>query len=75
MRKMEQDIRWPGKPAVPIRRCEGGYAAEGPGFYLWDEDPREVVRVVCEFARGNFNVVPTTRLLRVPPGDESSAPA
>jgi hypothetical protein len=71
---MERDIRWPGRPAVPIRRREGGYAAEGPGFYLWDEDPRELVRVVREFARGNFKVAPTTRLLRVPPGDESAAP-
>jgi hypothetical protein len=75
MRNMNRKIRWPGRPAIPIRRREGGYVAEGPGFYLWDEDPREVVRVVREFARGNFRVAPTSRLLRVPTGDEGTAPA
>jgi hypothetical protein len=64
-----------GRPAVPIRRREGGYAAEGPGFYLWDEDAREVRRVMREFARGNFKVVPTSRLLRVPPGEGAAGPA
>lgn len=75
MRQMKRRTGLPGRPAVPIRRREGGYAAEGPGFYLWDEDPREVLRVVREFARGNFKVAPTSRLLRVPPGDEGAAPA
>jgi len=34
---------------VPIRRQCEGFCAEGPGFYVWDEDPRavrETVRVL-----------------------------
>ena len=27
-----------------VRPHEGGYVAEGPGFYVWDEDPAEVLR-------------------------------
>jgi hypothetical protein len=30
---------------VPIREHHGGFVAEGPGFYIWDEDPTEVMRV------------------------------
>jgi hypothetical protein len=37
---------------VEIRRCQDGYCVEGPGFYVWDEDPREVSRVARDLARG-----------------------
>ena len=37
---------------VEIRRRERGYCVEGPGFYVWDEDPREVSRVARDLARG-----------------------
>jgi hypothetical protein len=30
---------------IPIREHHGGFVAEGPGFYIWDEDPTEVMRV------------------------------
>lgn len=36
---------------VEIRRRETGYCVEGPGFYVWDEDPREVTRVARDLAR------------------------
>ncbi|TMA32518.1 MAG: hypothetical protein E6J87_12680 [Deltaproteobacteria bacterium] len=36
---------------VEIRRREHGYCVEGPGFYVWDEDPREVSRVARDLAR------------------------
>jgi len=36
---------------VEIRRREYGYYVEGPGFYVWDEDPREVTRVARDLAR------------------------
>lgn len=37
---------------VEIRRRARGYCVEGPGFYVWDEDPREVSRVARDLARG-----------------------
>ena len=46
-----------------VRRHEGGYVVQGPGFYIWDEDPREVVRAARELLRGGRRVTPTTRLL------------
>ena len=35
-----------------LRRHENGYCVEGPGFYVWDEDPREVSRLARDLARG-----------------------
>jgi hypothetical protein len=37
---------------IEIRRREHGYCVEGPGFYVWDEDPREVTRAARDLARG-----------------------
>jgi len=56
----------PGAHSVPIRRRDGGYCAEGPGFYVWDEDPAEVLRVARDLERGVAPRVPTQRLLIVP---------
>ena len=50
---------------LPIRAIDGGHLAEGPGFYIWDEDPSEVRRVARSFARGIYDVAPTARLLVV----------
>lgn len=54
--------------AVAVRRHEGGFVMEGPGFYIWDEDPREVLRVARELERGNFTVSPSQRMLLMEPG-------
>ena len=35
-----------------VRRRALGYCVEGPNFYVWDEDPREVSRVARDLARG-----------------------
>ena len=46
---------------VEIRRRENGSCVEGPGFYVWDEDPREVTRVARDLAygvRGELPVAP-----------------
>ena len=39
-----------------IRRRGHGFAAEGPGFYVWDENMNEVLRVVEELRRVNHRV-------------------
>jgi hypothetical protein len=50
---------------IALRKHEGGYAAEGPGYFIWDEDPKEVLRARRELARGNFELSPSTRFLVV----------
>jgi hypothetical protein len=50
---------------VEIRRRERGYCVEGPGFYVWDEDPREVTRLARDLARG-VRSGPTDPLVPVP---------
>jgi len=50
-----------------LRRKGRGYCADGPGFYVWDEDPREVMRVASELRRGRLNPRPTARMLIIPP--------
>lgn len=59
----------PGTTSIPIRSHAGGYVIEGPGFYVWDEDPNEVARVARELARGEYGGRATTRLLVIPPLD------
>jgi len=44
-------------------RRGGGFALEGPGFYLWDEDPREVLRAAAELRAGHLPSQPTRRML------------
>lgn len=62
---MKIKTRLPGTTTVPIRKSGGGYAAEGPGFYIWDEDPQEVFRVARDLEGGRTRLGPTTRLLVV----------
>jgi hypothetical protein len=54
----------PKRPTViPIRPEGSGYAADGPGYYIWDEDMNEVARMAREFARGTITRTPTTRFM------------
>lgn len=48
---------------IPIRPEGNGYAADGPGFYIWDEDMNEVLRMAREFERGRVTRTPTTRFM------------
>jgi hypothetical protein len=66
---MKRKLRWIDRGAIPIRPHQGGYALEGPGFYIWDRDFEEVQRVARELARGNLSLRPSARLLVVPPQD------
>jgi len=34
-------------------RHQGGYAAQGPGFYVWDRDPSEVIRIAEALQTGH----------------------
>lgn len=46
-----------------LRPRGGGFALEGPGYYLWDEDPREVLRAAAELRAGRVPSQPTRRML------------
>ena len=56
--------------SVEIRRREYGYSVEGPGFYVWDEDPREVTRTARDLARRVGCELPAQLLPMAPPSDE-----
>jgi len=58
------------RPGVFLYPVENGYAAEGPGFYVWDEDRSEVIRAVGELARGGRAVPRTRRMLRIELGPD-----
>ncbi len=60
---MSFEVRLPRTDTVPLREHKGGYSAEGPGWYIWDEDPDEVLRMAHELERGNFAATPTMRLM------------
>ena len=55
-----------------MKRQGSGYAVEGPGFYVWDEDPSEVVRVATELRGGNLAPRPCRRMLVIPPSETGS---
>lgn len=59
---------------LPIRRQGDGFAVEGPGFYVWDEDVERVRCVVRELHRGQVPRTPTQRLLLVEPGSKEAPP-
>jgi hypothetical protein len=48
-----------------VRRCGNGFAAEGPGFFVWDRDPRAVADAALLLARGAAPTRPPERLLVV----------
>ncbi len=56
-----------------VRPQGRGFAAEGRGFYVWDEDEEEATRVARELSRGNYAVSPTRRMLIVRAGAPRSA--
>lgn len=56
-----------------LTRHEGGYAAQGPGFYVWDRDVAEVIRVAEALQAGLFNGSRTARFLVIEPGHSPDA--
>jgi hypothetical protein len=66
-------MRMTVRPEVYLYPVEDGYVAEGPGFYVWDEDRSEVIRAVQAFARGARPGTTTRRLLRIETGPDAPA--
>ena len=54
--------------APRVRRCGNGFAAEGPGFFVWDRDPRSVADAALMLSRGAVPARTPERLLVVQPG-------
>jgi hypothetical protein len=54
--------------SIQVRPRGRGFAAEGRGFYVWDEDRGEVLRVARELERGNWGVAASRGVLRVGAG-------
>mgnify|MGYP001174080903 CR=1 FL=1 len=54
--------------APRVRRSGAGFAAEGPGFYVWDPDPAAVADAALLLARGAVPVRTPERLLVVQGG-------
>ena len=52
--------------SVDVRPHGSGFAAEGRGFYVWDEDRGEVLRVARELERGNWGVPAPRRMVLLP---------
>ena len=51
-----------------VRRCGNGFAAEGPGYFVWDRDPRAVADAALMLSRGAVPTRAPERLLVVAPG-------
>lgn len=70
----DRELRGAGTP-LPIRCEGGGFAVEGPGFYVWDEDVERVRCVARELYVGRVPQAPTRRLLVVGPQEVEGPPS
>jgi hypothetical protein len=52
--------------SLDVRPHGRGFAAQGRGFYVWDEDRAEVLRVARELGRGNWGVRAPRRMVLLP---------
>lgn len=48
-----------------LTRHEGGYAAQGPGFYVWDRDAGEVIRIAEALQAGRLVGSRSARFLMI----------
>jgi len=51
-----------------VRRCGNGFAAEGPGFFVWDHDESAVAEAALLLSRGAVPARTPERLLLVQGG-------
>jgi hypothetical protein len=56
-----------------LSRHEGGYAAQGPGFYVWDRDPSEVIRIAEALLSGHAVGSRTARFMVIGKQDALNA--
>jgi hypothetical protein len=64
LNKGEEGMRKTLQVQAPrIRRCGNGFAAEGPGFFVWDTDPRAVADAALLLVRGAVPARTPERLL------------
>ena len=54
--------------ATRVRRCGNGFAAEGPGYFVWDRDESAVAEAVQLLSRGAGPLRTPERLLIVSSG-------
>jgi len=71
---MKRDFPYTAATANRIRKHEGGYTLEGPGFYVWDEDRDEVLRAARDLRCGALRVSSTTRFLVIPAQETNGNP-
>ena len=66
-----------GHHPAAMTKQDGGFVAQGPGFYIWDEDPREVLEAVCSLVMGSAGTASTARFMVIAgdaaPADRSGA--
>ena len=48
-----------------LTRHEGGYAAQGPGFFVWDRDASEVIRIAEALQAGRMVGSASARFLMI----------
>ena len=53
------------KVQVKVTRQAKGYVAQGPGFYVWDEDAHEVSRVAEGLIGGSLERSRTARFMMI----------
>lgn len=58
-----------------VRREGNGFAVEGRGFYVWDEDPEEVLKAARELLSGGHPRVPPRRMLLLRSAETAKADA
>ena len=58
-----------------VRRCGNGFAAEGPGFFVWDHDESAVAEAALLLSRGAVPLRTPERLLLVQHGGPAAGAA
>ena len=52
-----------------LSRHQGGYAAQGPGFYVWDRNAAEVIRVAESLLAGRVVTSASARFMLIDPAE------
>jgi hypothetical protein len=55
----------PSRSKARVRRCGNGFAAEGPGYFVWDPDESAVAEAARLLSRGALPLRTPERMLIV----------